>query len=155
MNLPTSTTDRLLAVADIIEFHPERWNQTEWCEDTHGREPSVQAAVGRADEMADCGTRGCVAGWAVMLTPAGLLDLADASAWSHAGRVALGLEHDLANSLFDPCFPADAELMAELLRYIAKVPEGRRTVEAVEAILPAYLKARIHGIAFDCEDDDE
>ena len=126
--LPDNTTDRLLAVADIIEFTPDKWNQELWLEGpAFVDEPWPTLVVGRGVE---CGTAGCVAGWGVALTPR---------------RVALGLDYDMSGSLFSASLserltPSD---MADILRRLAKLPEGGRTYEGAESVLSARQFAEV------------
>lgn len=153
-NLPTNTTDRLAAVADIIEFTPQRWDQSTWFEnvrDDHAW-PALVIAVGWAEEE-DCGTAGCVAGWAVALCP----EITHAADWYEAGAEALGLDRELAEALFDGCLHArlDHLEMADLLRRLAKI-EGERTVgQAAEVLTDAQCYALFVMKGTDCEDDDD
>lgn len=158
MKLPDNTTDRLLAVADIIEFTPKRWDQSTWFEDhvdDHGY-PDRVFGIGWADEEdVDCGTAGCVAGWAVALSPA---DIALRFDWYAAGSIALGLTRELADALFDGCLHArlTAEEMADLLRRLAKIPGDTRSVEdAAEVLTDAQRYALLTMKGTDCEDDDD
>lgn len=153
MILPETTTERLLAVADIIECHPEQWDQEVWCDSEDGFELPVTKAAGQVDGLLSCGTHACVAGWAVTLHPnATLADWTSSedASWLHAGRESLGLHPDLAKALFQYDVSASPADMADLLRHIAKVPEGERTFAAVEAILPD----RLADIIYEEEDDD-
>jgi hypothetical protein len=53
--------DLLDAVIDFLEGHRERWNQGEWISHDDDTVPVSAATV-------HCGTRGCVAGWGLLLT---------------------------------------------------------------------------------------
>jgi len=119
-NLPTTTTARLRAVADLIEAHPERWDQELW---TGEKKAGPLDEVGRGG---DCGTTACVAGWAVRLTPTGTIPPETEAEWEEAGRDALGLSDDLAWVLFDADFAPES--MPGVLRLIATIPEGGRTL---------------------------
>lgn len=138
--LPTCTTERLLAVADIIEHQPEKWEQMAHYFDDGGvgnddnLDPADVAGLSTA-----CGTTACIAGWGVVLNPdfTRLLGLT----WTHAGAVSLGLREHLAKVLFDADLHGEPAEVAELLRHIAKVPMGQRTLIEVEKILPDDLRA--------------
>ena len=133
--LPRSTTERLLAVADILEAAPERWEQDFWFVEERDSdrstwssgEMSVDAfpAVTDAHGRGVCGSYACIAGHAVMQTP---LDVPLPGSWSEAGRVAFGLERDLGHAIFvDTYAPAD---VVGVLRLIAAIPEGQRCLRA-------------------------
>jgi len=120
--LPTTTTARLLAVADAIELHPDQWDQATW---VGGREGTNDPATWQGHGAPECGTTCCAAGWGVALTP---LDVELPEGWRDAGAVAYGLEQDLAKAIFAAHYsPAS---MPDVLRLIAGIPEGRRTVRA-------------------------
>jgi hypothetical protein len=138
--LPTCTTERLLAVADIIEHQPEKWEQMAHYFDDGGvgnddnLDPADVAGLSTA-----CGTTACIAGWGIVLNPdfTRLMGLG----WTDAGAVSLGLRHQLAAVLFDPDLHGKPAEVADLLRHIAKVPMGHRTLVEVEKILPDELRA--------------
>lgn len=138
MNLPETTTERLLAVADIIELEPEKWEQSAWYfNDGEGRNCDVCSPASVAGDRPPCGTTACIAGWAVVLNPqfGALLG----ASWHMAGAVSLGLDHELALNLFDADLTGTPAEVADLLRHIAKLPAGKRTIGNLEAILPDKL----------------
>jgi hypothetical protein len=138
--LPETTTDRLLAVADIIEHDPSKWEQMDhYYEDGDGRDDDYWEPADVAGRPADCGTTACIAGWGIALNPnyTRLLGLS----WPHAGAVSLGLRDSLAHVLFDADLHGEPSEVAELLRHIAKVPMGDRTLGRVDDVLPDELRA--------------
>lgn len=141
MELPTTTTERLLAVADVIE-QAEAWDQGDWFTLTPTEikdwaelyeENSSSSFVvfhqGRNDP--ECGTKCCVAGWAIRFTPKDV-DLPGCP--GEAGAVALGFSPYLAEAVFDGGLGGDldhgvaAYHLAEVLRAFAGVEEADRTV---------------------------
>lgn len=130
--LPTSTTERLLMVADIIEAQPQRYRQDNWWSDgAFGLPlPDPSTVYGRA-LADDCNTYACIAGWAVALTPRPKR----VTSWQEAGARALGLAAALANFLFSAHFEAPAAMVADMLRRMADVPEGERTLANMPAVL--------------------
>jgi hypothetical protein len=137
--LPTTTTERLLAVADIIEHEPEKWEQTAHYfanSETNDDYVSPKDVAGREPL---CDTTACIAGWGVVLNPD--WTRVHGLSWNHAGAVSLGLRQQFANVLFAPDLRGEPAEVAELLRHIAKVPMGDRTLARVEAILPNDLRA--------------
>lgn len=123
MRLPRTTTTRLRMVADQIERHPETWDQGSF--DGDGR-ATVNSRHGHP-----CKTTACVAGWAVRLTPKDIPLPREWDDFAEAGRVALGLENDLALRLFFGT--ANVDPLPEMLRTIAAIPEGQRTDAAFRA----------------------
>jgi hypothetical protein len=138
MNLPETTTDRLLAVADIIELEPEKWEQHHhYFHDGAEMDDDNTTPFEVAGRETLCGTTACIAGWAIVLNPqwqklAGL-------SWHDAGLLSLGLADELAMDLFDCELRGEPTEVADLLRHIAKLPVGHRTVSEVEEILPDHL----------------
>lgn len=120
-DLPTTTTERLLAVAAHIESHPDEWVQSVW----------TGSNVGRPDDekgRGECGTVACIAGWAVRFTPK---DFPLDTTWSVAGAEALGLHQHLADAIFHSDYaPAD---VASELRLLARLPEPRTLDAAIVA----------------------
>jgi len=93
----------------------------------------------------DCGTTACVAGWAVRLTPAGSILPGTVDEWQEAGRDALGLSDNLAWVLFSENFAPES--MPEVLRLVAAIPEGGRTLRAaVEAGMTDLRGADLSGV---------
>lgn len=130
MDLPETTTDRLLAVAQIIEEHPEKWDQGLWRGDC--------MVPDQAHGLGECGTTACVAGWAVTLTPKHVVLRGDY--YGQMGADALGIEYaPLANRLFFSGTSGQringwrdaTPHMPDILRIIATFPEGERTYENV------------------------
>jgi len=140
MNLPDNTTDRLLAVADIIEFTPEKWNQGVYY---YGKAAYDNDDNRSPDHVAGrepgCGTTACMAGWGVILNPQ--WQRLTGLSWERAGQISLGLRRSLSYVLFDGGVEGDPADVADLLRHIAKLPESERTLEQVEMILPPRLLA--------------
>ena len=117
-SLPSSTTERLLAVADELEAHPERWDQGVWARGLSD-DPSLVAGRGL------CDTPGCFCGHGVMMTPPELL--ADVHSWHAAGAIAFGFDEDLAAVVFAASW-APASIAAQV-RLLASLPEGERSLE--------------------------
>ena len=128
-SLPDNTTDRLLAVADIIEFTPERWDQDTWFRNRELLDPLPTAVIGRG--AVKCGTTACVAGWAVALSS----EVKNFWPWEYAGADALGLAYDMANDLFRSSLPLNATELADVLRRLAKLPEDERTYDGAKEVL--------------------
>ena len=130
-----TSTERLLAAAGALWAEPDRWFQATW----GARDPADIA--GRGTDT-DCGTTACAAGWGVRFTPPALL--AEVDDWHAAGAVAFGLEGDLARAIFAAVFaPAS---MPAVLRAVAALPEGGRTVRAlVDAGWKDWQGANISG----------
>ena len=137
--LPDNTTDRLLAVADIIEFTPERWDQGTWLIERSDLDVTVhdipKSAI--AHGVKECGTTACVAGWAVALTPDDQMPVTVLHDWDRAGAVALGLSEDFADYLFDGSLSErlTSVEVADALRRLAKLPEGERDVFNAREVL--------------------
>ena len=139
MKLPDNTTDRMLMVADRIEFEPEKWDQSYWIHLGISQVFSTpESLAGSGDETGECGTSFCVAGWAVKLTPrdqieqlghddAGCLNRGSSGAWQDAGAAALGLTYACASELFSGFNPlrTNSVSMADALRRLAKCAEPR------------------------------
>lgn len=131
MTLPETTTDRLLAVADIIDLTPERWDQGVWFASAHVEQPNPTDIAGQGVE---CGSVGCIAGWAVALTPRSAQN-AFWRTWDVSGRQALGLSTSLAFPLFRGDLPMGPGEVADVLRRLAKLPEGERCLQGAESVL--------------------
>jgi len=162
VDLPNNTTDRLLAVADVVEFTPQSWDQGVYyfVDDVENNDDS-RGPGHVAGRPPACGTRACMAGWGVVLNPQ--WEKLTGLSWEMAGQVSLGLAWSLSYVLFDGGVSGDPADVADLLRHIAKVPEGERTLEAVEVTLPDRLRdvlrtSDVHplrGYDDDDEGDDE
>ena len=129
--LPATSRDRLLAIADKIEAHPELWDQGTWT--------GAGVNAGPSDEAGhhECGTPGCVAGWAVRFTPP---DQVVRTTWPEAGEAALDLSTELAEMLFSASYrPPD---LPAVLRTLADVPleDGVRTLTGAVAAGLRYLR---------------
>lgn len=138
MILPDTTTERLLMVADIIELTPERWHQNAWVRDDESdNDPPPSLYAGKANEHL-CNSTACIAGWGVLLSPAGEVfdQFCD---WESAGCRAFGIDPKLGWYLFDGDLKASPADVADVLRRIAKIPEGERTLERVMTELPDDL----------------
>jgi hypothetical protein len=137
-SLPDNTTDRLNLVADIVELTKWAYNQDHWfCSDGYP-DSNPGDIIGRGfdwESDPDCGTYGCIAGWAVALTPD--LPWFVHGAWTPAGAIALGLKPVLATHLFRAELPLEPHEVADALRRLAKLPEGERGCrQAAEVLTP-------------------
>lgn len=141
-DLPQTTAERLRAVADVIEAE-EAWDQGTWVSPSilelkelldEGAKfeyrgfDNVYVQQGRNDPA--CGTKCCIAGWAVRFTPRHTMLPVD---WVLAGARALGVDQELAEVMFSPFFAVDqpGSDVAHLLRLLAELPEELRTYETV------------------------
>lgn len=120
--LPTTTTERLLAVADQIERHPESYDQSEW------------GFWGLNDPEASptCGTPACICGWAARFTPKAQRDEVASMGFDGIGATLLGFDYGLAAHLFTSSQSFDIATrgqMPDLLRSLATVPESERTLD--------------------------
>jgi hypothetical protein len=137
MSLPETTADRLLAVADIIDLTPDRYDQTFWFaigddgDPGAGTEANPPDVVGRGIK---CDSVGCIAGWAVALTPRSGQN-AFWRSWDVAGRHALGLTEGVSLRLFRADLPMTAEEVADVLRRLAKLPELERNLAGAKSVL--------------------
>lgn len=149
--MPTNSTERLLAIADRIQFQPETHNQNDFflVGGSH-TVPTLQAA-GKAGVFAEeftCDTTACVAGWAVLYAdPQEVYDIlhreypgADEAKllasedWSTPGRELLGFTDSLADEVFYIFAGEKAHgHLPEILRRLAKV-KPRRTVHHLRKI---------------------
>lgn len=137
MSLPETTTERLLAVADLIETEPERYDQGFYFDDGEDGDCFVTDVIG-GKGYAVCNSTACIAGWAVVLSPETLIDgypVDNDEAWEVAGGKALGLAGKLALCLFDPTFRMPTAEVADILRRLAKLPEGERDVNHAFQVL--------------------
>lgn len=134
-----TSTERLLAAADIIETHPERWNQLTWTT-VPGIDGPGQFAGKVAVWLGGCGTVCCAAGTGVALTPP---DQITATGWREAGAQAYGLSADLARAIFSA--PYQPTSMPEVLRLIATLDEPRTLRAAIDAGLRDLCGAGLHG----------
>lgn len=137
MALPETTTERLLAVADLIESEPERYDQTFYFNTAGNIDVLIEEVIAGQGYVV-CESTACIAGWGVVLSPAALTadypkdgdDL-----WEVAGAEALGLEGTLAICLFDPTFRMPIPEVADILRRLAKIPEGDRDIRHAHEVL--------------------
>jgi hypothetical protein len=138
-NLPTTSTERLLAVADIIEHEPKKWEQSDHYFANEQTTDDFVEPYDVAGRPPMCSTTACIAGWGIVLNPE--FTRLHGLSWNQAGAVSLGLRQQFAHVLFDADLHGEPAEVAELLRHIAKVPMGHRTLERVEEILPDELRA--------------
>lgn len=162
-HLPTSTTDRLMAVADVIEAQPDLYHQDEWWVERRSGAPLFMDPTfvyGKALEERPCRTTGCIAGWAVALSPLAR----KIRSWPEAGAEALGISPTLGQYLFSAHFEAPAAVVADMLRRIARLPEGERTIANMPLVLSDDQLRRLVGVTFspapvstyvDPDDDDD
>jgi hypothetical protein len=140
-DLPETTTDRLLAVADLIEFQPDHYDQEVWWADTGATNPEPYRVANRS--RIDCGTTACLAGWGVALSNWSELRSAAAGvvhddAWTRAGAAAFGLSARFAERLFSSHTHeslGDVSDVADVLRRLAKLPEDRRDTHGAMTVL--------------------
>lgn len=110
---PTNRHDRLLAIADQIEAHPDTWYQGTWITGGgQGDDRPIDVVTKHA-----CGTAACVAGWAVYFTDPTTVNWDKYTSWTRAGMETLEIDEHLAGWLFDP--NRDTLDMPKLLRLIA------------------------------------
>lgn len=130
-----TSTERLRAVADIIESDPEHWNQETWTS-VPGSVPRRMAETYAGQDSRECGTTSCIAGWGAIVTPASAAPFNRFFTWEGTGRAAFGLSAELADQLFYTV-PAEHVLndvadpapMANALRELSYLPEECRTWE--------------------------
>lgn len=122
-----TSTERLLAVADIVEANDERWEQGEWSAITNYDPTKIH-------ERHTCGAYGCIAGWGVAMTPKSApIDIY--THWREAGSIALGVDASLCADLFSGYLADDLRpdvrrrRVAKALRWLATLPEEERTSE--------------------------
>lgn len=142
-SLPDNTTDRLHLVADIVELTKWAYDQEHWFVSAEHEDPFPRDILGRGfdwERDPHCGTYGCIAGWAVALTPE-LPDFVGRS-WNTAGAIALGIKPVLATYLFRADLPLEPAEVADALRRLAKLPEGVRGCRrAADVLTPEQSKA--------------
>lgn len=157
ITLPTNTTDRLLVLADLTENQPSLYDQSQWV-GADGMDfyalgaPGPAAMIGKRAHV--CDTAGCIAGNAVMLTPPDQYDGLVGLNWTQAGTLVLGLESDLRAYLFDGDLEMVGADIATVLRAIASLPEGERTMNHLQGVLdPVLLDELMQDIGDEYEDD--
>lgn len=151
--IPETTDGRLRVVADIIEMMPERYNQDMWIDKRtmkslfgDGYSPYSDEIIEKVTGtgLQDCGTTCCIAGWAVHFSPNDLLK--GIEEWEDAGEKALGLERVLARTVFHHTFGSHVPwgerpvTVAKFLRYLADLPEDKRTMDFVSDDIPDNLR---------------
>jgi len=130
MKKPRLNRALLLKVADYIERHPDKYDQSAWMGvPVKAGDRTLISMAGydpkTAKEAVSCDTVGCVAGWAVFLTDRAqyreLFELEDDGylSWLTAGRAALGLSEVASLWLFASYRKDDVEDMPATLRAIA------------------------------------
>lgn len=158
--LPANSTDRLMAVADIVESRPDSYRQGNWWTEYRTHSPSHGAnwdldptsVYGKALAEPECRTTGCIAGWAVALSPQ---PEKHPRSWTLAGAAALGLSESLSAYLFSANLSAPAAMVADILRRIARLPEGERTFTNMALVLSDEQLQLLLGIGIAPDDDDE
>lgn len=158
MALPSNSTDRLMAVADLIELRPHVYDQQVWWSQVNPLPGEAEPGVvyGRGVSAFECATVACIAGWAVALCPRPRT----VDYWPRAGADALGITSQLGAYLFSAHFDAPVEMVADMLRRIARLPEGERTLANMRLVLSDDQLAALIGVRStyteaDDEDDDD
>lgn len=133
--LPQNTTNRLLAVAEIVETEG-RWNQRSWGYDyAYAPTALYESPWKKMAGKADCGSSACMAGWGVRLSPASLFDSnVQVDCWACAGLVAFGLEANLTCIFSQDYRPTEP---GTVLRILATLIEGERTLDRLIAEVEA------------------
>lgn len=112
--------ERLNKVADMIQAYPEHFDMTYWVRTPTGKDTHwVRASDCAQEDLSQCGTTACIAGWACNLWGADVdpgLDVQDAAA------AILGLDEYEAYRLFYADF-RDADHAADHLRRMALAAE--------------------------------
>jgi hypothetical protein len=145
MTEPTTelNVDLLLRVADHIEAHPETHTQRAWIYylEEFRIEPGVWSgysndALGHPEydpANVECNTRGCIAGWAVLLTP--IAERPDLSV-AKAAEQLLGMTPLEAVHFFhERWVPADDQSVSEALRAFANTRQLQGYIEEDEGDL--------------------
>lgn len=140
-----TTTERLLAIAEIIEAGDSRWDQDTWSEvsdklDWDDERPEAND-INIVSTTHSCGAYGCIAGWGVAMSPPELFATTDniLDPWTTAGTEALGVSRNLADFLFEGSLGNDlqvadrCERVGRMLRYIASFNEGDRDGTLIDA----------------------
>lgn len=148
-DLNMSTADRLRLVADIIEAYPKRWDQMTYTSILDGYDDEESPTNVYVDDVHDCNTTFCVAGWGTLLTPPDVIalhlqelqdedrdayyftHLTATEEWDFGGTLAFCFDDDLATTVFNN-MTNDPTEMARLLRNLADLPEPR-TLKAARA----------------------
>lgn len=136
-----TSTERLLAVADIVEANDGRWLQEVWVARSFADTIREAAGFG-ADDMTErdlflavneahtCGAFGCIAGWSVAMHPK---NFSDETSWEEAGSKSLGLdEWNLGLRLFSTHLGGHLRdgvrrrRVAKVLRWLASFDEAER-----------------------------
>ncbi len=95
--------ERLIQLRDFLANHPDRFNYGCWVKDQSNpgcRMPEPECLVLDKDLPKDCGTVGCVAGWAVALFDARRLFDTDDCSIEYQAKEILDLDWKEANKLF-------------------------------------------------------
>jgi hypothetical protein len=141
-DLNMTTGQRCALVADIIEFHPEQWDQEVWAA---GDDRSI---IGTG---ASCNSSCCAFGWAIAathpkaLSSAARREIQVMGRYFTAGEESLGLEWDAAYLISDT--DNKREPLVAALRFLATVPEGERTAALLQraGFTVTYLTGRDEG----------
>lgn len=127
-----SSADRLRYVADLIEQHPDRWDQAQWS---------------TPDDVRSCGSAACIGGWALalMCEPSeddvvSVHDLETDAAQAYGLTEALG-EALFYGTLSDPDVHNGTRTLRPsylpaLMRSLARKPEPRRYRDIDRSIIP-------------------
>lgn len=154
-NREMSTAKRLRLVADILQENPERhtqyqWSALDWNNDVNAYWSDETVILSVAAHKT-CGSKGCVAGWAIAATPPAVVnkvldrDIDHYDTWVAVGSGVLGLDVDLAEMLFDEANKRPRLIKA--LRRLADLPPKTRTLEAAAEIGITYAWLRGEGRA--------
>jgi len=152
--LPTNTTDRLLALADLTETTPELLDQKVWVDEESCISGNWSVPADWIGKRHLCDTAGCIAGNAVMLTPPEQARDLPAD-WHDAGQMALGIGGVLAIALFESDLPMTHPQIAQTLRALATLPEGKRTLDGAATVLDPRLYDLLLGDEEEEEEEEE
>ncbi len=122
-NLHMTSKARLLLVADILQNHPKRHDQSIWITGTPGGLGDLDDFLATPDPVG-CNTKGCVAGWAVALTPR---EEVGADGWTDAMARSLELPYGVARRLV-PALNKRKRLIKALRLLATVTPDNRTTV---------------------------
>lgn len=125
-----------LKIADAIEAEPGCYDQSSW----YSTDSDLSATLSTktvpclsVNQGHTCGTKACIAGWAVALTP--LHDRPDYFSISLSAEQLLGLSDDQSSYLFHPRWePKDGMTVPQCLREIAhgRIPIDESGVDFVD-----------------------
>lgn len=135
----------LRQIADIIEAHPDSYDQGVWLCDDKGATSAVRNVPYVVPDKFTCTSRCCIAGWAVALTPEE--QRPDVLFVSDAAEKLLGLGSSVSHALFHSEFQPLGMTVAQALRKIADTGK----------MLPAdeYTLEPFDGDGRDVDEDDD